>query len=144
MGHFDKALNFLEKGLKSYENHYGQNHIEIARVLVNFGQVYILKDELNTAETFLVKASKIFEGNKHPHQYMALEALAQLDLKKSLNKEKNGDRHQAQLLKAKAIIAFKESLEIVKEHFPKDSPHIERIQSRLTNIGQKKFGSYEN
>ena len=131
LGDYEKAKGLFEKSVVAYEKHYGKDHIETARVLKSLGQVYLLKDHTETAENLIKKSLKIFEKSKHPESYMCLESLAELHIKKSINAENKGDLQQSKIFKKQAILYLNQAQKIVKTHFPKDSPHITRIQNKL-------------
>ena len=126
----EKARILLEESLTFYQKTYGEDHIETARVLNNLGQVYLLEGRQNASERFMKRALAIFQYRKHPESYKALESLADLYLKRSVQ-EKMG---QSQGFKKQAIDSLKKALEIVKNHFPDDSSHTVRIQSRLEKL----------
>jgi len=131
---YKKAKDLLEKSYSIYEKHYGKNHIEIARVLEKLGQVYFAEGQMETAENFIRKAFNILQKNKHPETYISLESLAELYLKKSIDASNKGNIKQSQNLETQSLDYLKQALGIVKTSFPKDSPHLIRIQSKLKNI----------
>lgn len=128
---YEKAKHYLNNALISYENHYGKNHLETAHLLKSLGQVYLLENNLKIAEEFLGKALDIFQKNKHPHEYKCLEDFSELYQKKAEKANKAGLVKQAQQFKNQAHQHLKQALDIVKTHFPEDSPHTRRIQSKF-------------
>ncbi|MBX9786885.1 MAG: tetratricopeptide repeat protein [Alphaproteobacteria bacterium] len=126
-----EALRLVKKNLETYQKNYGKDHVETARVLVTLGEIYSSQGDLDKAEVYLREASQVFEKHKHPYNYMALEALAELYLKKHSHEKKNGDIQQAQSYKNQSINYLNQALEIVKTNFPEDSPHIAEISLKL-------------
>jgi len=131
IGNYKKAKDFIEHGITNFEKSFGENHIETARMLLDLGEVYLLEDHMETAENLMNRALKIFQQNKHPGSYMALEGLAELHLKKSTKIIIKKDSEHFQDFKAKAIAHLSEALKIAKIHFPEGSPHVSRIQSKI-------------
>lgn len=129
------AKRYLQKNLKIYEDQHGKTHIKTAYVLRDLGDVYLLEGHLEIAESFLKKAFVIFQKDKHPKIYTCLESLSDLYLKKSLVTRKQ-DKADTQHLKIQAMNHLRQALEIVKTHFPADSPHITRIQDKLKKLEQ--------
>ncbi|MBN9412958.1 MAG: tetratricopeptide repeat protein [Candidatus Paracaedimonas acanthamoebae] len=124
----EMAKNLLEKSFVTCARNYGEDHIVTARVIRNLGQVFLQEDYIEIAENFISKALKAFKQNKHPEYYKALENLAEIYLKKSLQ---TAEIKQSEQYKEKAKDYLNQALEIVKNHFPKDSPHIVRIQEKI-------------
>jgi tetratricopeptide (TPR) repeat protein len=125
-GNHKEGIKLLENNLVHFSKTYGESHIETARILMNLGQAYLLKNSLTVAESYLKKSLKIFERNSHPDNYMVLEALADLCLKKFIDKAI--DPQQQVNLKNQALTYLTQSQEIIKAYFPKDSPHTIRLQ----------------
>ncbi len=130
-GNYKKARELLEKGLIAFERTYGKDHIETGFVLKNLGQTYFLEGKLEIAECVMRKTLDIFHKNKHPDKYMALENLAEIYIKKSKNAQNLGNIPQSKHFKLQAISYQKKALEVIKIHFPENSPHIIRIQSNI-------------
>ena len=127
LGEHKRAITMLETSLKGYEGHYGKGHIETATALRNLGQAYFAQGNDTVAVKRLKVALAIFEAHKHPERYICLEALSGLYLKKAneVNKE------ESQKLKEKAHTYLQQALDIVKAHFPEDSPHLKRIEQKF-------------
>jgi len=122
---FQKAKIFLEKSLATCERVFGKNHIEPARVLRDLGLVYLCEDKLKEAEDFLSRAFSAQQ--KHPDTYLFSESMSDLFLRKSIvEKNKN--------FKEQAINYLKQAMEQVQENFPKDSPHLKRLKTKLDNL----------
>ena len=136
LGNFEKAKSLIEKSLIIHERHYGKEHIETARVLRSMGQTYLLEGRFENAENLFHKTLKIFQRNKHPQVHQSLESLAELHLQKSVHAGNQGDKTQTQNLKTQAISYLTQALEVVKAHFPEDSPHIARIESKIKAISE--------
>ena len=134
LGNHEKAKTLLENSLIIYQKTYGEYHIETARVLNNLGQVYLLEGRQDTSERFIKKALAIFQYRKHPESYKALESLADLYLKKSVQGIIQEEKRQSRDFKKQAIDSLKKALKIVKNHLPADSSHAVRIHSQLEKL----------
>jgi hypothetical protein len=86
---------------------------------------------MKAAENYFQKSLKIFLAHKHPDIFMLFENLATLSLKKSIQFSRNNDIAQSQALKNQAMDYLKKCLGVLKENFPRNSPHIKRIQLKL-------------
>jgi len=134
LSNYQKAKSLFEESLTIDEKNYGKEHIETARVLLGLGQVYFLENHIEIAEKFIRRALDIFRQNKHLDSYMCLESLVEVDIKKSIQSKNEGNDQQSKSFKEEAIDYLKQALEIARTHFPKDSSHITRIQSKLRNL----------
>ncbi len=134
LNNLEEAIRFFAKAQLIYERHYGKEHIETARILQQLCQVYLLTGKLNLAEQNLRKALNIFKNNNHPESYDVLEDLSKLYLKKSQEVKDKGDLAQSQTFNNQAVNYLKQALEVVKVNFPKNSPHLTRIQSKIKAI----------
>ncbi|HUX79460.1 MAG TPA: tetratricopeptide repeat protein, partial [Alphaproteobacteria bacterium] len=136
MGNYESAKTLLEKSLFVYKKYYNDSHIETSQILRDLGHVYLLEGYISKAENLFIKSLKIFQDNQHPDAYKTLEYLAELSLKKSALLENKQNLQEAQNFKTQAINYLKQALEIVKTHFPANSPHIARIESKLKSLEQ--------
>ena len=134
LGDYEKAKELLEQAFLVYKKHYDKNHIKTARVLRSLGQICLLKNHMERAENLINKSLEVYKHNKHPEAYKALENLSELCLKKSTQAANKGKREQAQNFKKQAVGHLNQAFEIVKTHFPINSPHILRIQSKLKEL----------
>ncbi len=134
LGKYEKARIIQERALTICEKLYGKDSIDTAQISKNLGMIFLLEGKLEKAETFLHKAFIIFQQNEHPKGYASLENLAELYIKKSALFENKRDLHQSQKLKRLAIEYLNQALEIAKTHFPKNSPHLLRIQGKLQKL----------
>ncbi|MBL9029974.1 MAG: hypothetical protein JNK42_05860, partial [Caedimonas sp.] len=82
----------------------------------------------------IIKALKIFQESKHPESYACLENLAELYLRKSIQAANIKNISLSQKYKTQTIEYLNQALKVVTMHFPKDSPHIARVQSKLKNL----------
>jgi tetratricopeptide (TPR) repeat protein len=131
---YEKAKPILESVLVNYENHYGKDHTEVAQVLKELGQVYLLEGNVETAEKYIYKALNISQLNKHPESYSCLELLSELYVKKSEEAVHKSSMEEAQMFKVQAINNLRKALEIIRAHFPVDSPHRTRIELKLKKL----------
>jgi tetratricopeptide (TPR) repeat protein len=134
LGKYEEAKGLLTKSHKIYENHFGNKHVAPARFLRNLGKVYLLEGNTQAAEDTMKDALDIFAELNHPEAYISLEDLAALNLKKGLESKKSG-KHDQQF-KASAREYLNQALQIVKAYFPENSPHVARIQSKITSISE--------
>ncbi len=131
-----REIDLIKKCLAIYQQCYGETNTEVAQILISLGETYDRHGDLRNAEAAFIRASEIFEKNKHPANYMALEGLAELYLKKSTYEEKKGDTRHSKVFKVQAIEFLKKSLEIIKIYFPEDSSYIKRIQNKVIKLKQ--------
>lgn len=133
MYEYDKARKLLENGLPLCENYYGKDHFLIAYVLRNLGQLSLLENDIEKANTLFKRSLDIYQKTNHVDIYATLESLADLYIKKSTFGVKNNQK-QSESFKIQAINYLRQAQEIVKAHFPPDSPHLIRIQSKLKTL----------
>ncbi len=131
MKKYKEAKNLLERSRAIYERTYGKTHRETGHVLTNIGQTYLLDGNFEEAEKFLCKALEIFEKSSPLDAFIVFEELAQLYLQKANTEVHNGDVQQFKIFKNQGRAYLDKALDIVKTNFPKDSPHITRIQVKL-------------
>lgn len=134
LGNYAKAKLLLKRSLKNYEQHYGKDHVENARILMELGKVYSLEDDIEKALELVNRSLKLFAHSNHPETYIALECLADLCIKKLAQAQVKSDPRQTAELKAKANACLDKAIKIVKDHFPPNSSHIKRIQSKIVKI----------
>lgn len=134
LGEYQKAKTFLETALEYYREHYGKEHLETAHIMRSLGQTYFLEGKLDIAENLFLKTLKIFQQLHATDQYTILEDLAALNLKKAEQEEVKGNIALSQNFKNKARHELKDALQIVKNNFPENSPHISRIKEKLGTI----------
>jgi tetratricopeptide (TPR) repeat protein/DNA-binding CsgD family transcriptional regulator len=127
-GDYKKAHQLLEKSLTIYKGYYGPGHIKTAWVIKAIGEVYLLEKNKEAAEKFLNESARLFQQANHPMYYKYLESLAELFLEKSMNENNN---QRAKVFKEQAMNLLRQALDIIKVHFPENSSHIARIQSKL-------------
>lgn len=133
MKEYKKAKQIFETVLANFKTNFGENHIQTARILRSLGQINLLEDNLEEAEPLLLAALNTFQENKHPDCYMFLESLADLNLKKSQKRKREGKGDQEVECKNKANAYLHQALKILHVHFPKETPHIKRIQKKLNS-----------
>jgi tetratricopeptide (TPR) repeat protein/DNA-binding CsgD family transcriptional regulator len=138
IGHYDKAKNLIESSLLVYKEHYGENHLQTIRILRELAKVYLLEGNLEPANSLLNKSLKIYQESKHPDSLIVLEDLSDLYQKKMREAEKSGDLSHSKIYKTQAKDYLKQALVVAKDHFPKDSPHITRIQGKLEEFREVK------
>lgn len=128
------AEKFLEKSFKILEKAYGKNHLQTARLLKSLGRVYLLEGQLQKAEDFLQKSLIIFQNHKYSESYSSLENLSDLYIVKFSQSSTSKDKTHALEIKNKAIAYLEKALEILQDHFPKDSSHLRRVQGKLLTL----------
>jgi tetratricopeptide (TPR) repeat protein/DNA-binding CsgD family transcriptional regulator len=137
LGKHNRAKSLLESSLLMCETHFGTHHIETAHILESLGQLYFSEDNLEAAESSIRKALQIFQYKKHPKSYKSLENLAEVYLKKSIEEVNKGDNEQSHVFKTQAVSFLNQALEVVKNHFSRDTPHKTRIQHTLERLSAK-------
>jgi tetratricopeptide (TPR) repeat protein/DNA-binding CsgD family transcriptional regulator len=131
LGHYEKAKDLLERSFQTYEKIYGKDHVDIVPVVIVLSQVYMLENDIKTAESLINKALDISRIKRQAESYLCLESLSDLYLKKAtqiINKE------ESEIFKKKATDYLKQALEVIKTHFSKDSPHIPRIETKIIRL----------
>ncbi|MBX9621941.1 MAG: tetratricopeptide repeat protein [Alphaproteobacteria bacterium] len=134
LGNLEKAKNIFKECLEVYETNYDRKYLKNARILRYLGKVYFNENSLAKAEEFLQKALHVFQKNKHPDICLAFEDLAELYLKKSTLELDKSEISQTNNFKIQAIFFLQKAQEIMKAHFPKDSPHLMRVQNKLKKL----------
>lgn len=130
-GDYQSAKTLLKGSLNVYEKNYGQNHVGTASVLRKLGEAYLLEGDLDASEDLINKSLLICQQKNSPESFKSLESLASLYLKKAIQARNEGEVKQAQSLSNRAIHYLKQSLKIIKDYFPEDSPHATKIQLKL-------------
>ena len=113
---------------------YGKDHSEAGIILKKLAKIYLLEGRIDIAENIITNALNIFEKNRQPDKYEALEILAEIHAKNAKMKTSKGEIQQAAYLKQRADSYLMQALEIAKTHFPEDSPHTLRISSKIKNM----------
>lgn len=131
LNNYEKAQELLELSLQTYKEVYGKDHIDVAPVIMSLGEIYILKKDSETAENLIKAALKIFHTKKPAESYTCLESLSELYLQKATRALNTQDMQQYENNKKQAIEYLTQALVVVKTHFPKESRHIPRIESKL-------------
>jgi tetratricopeptide (TPR) repeat protein len=136
---FPVALSYFNKTLTICEKYYGQAHLKTAQALLELGQVYFLKGNLDSAEKFIQRALNIFEQSRHPQVYKCLENLSEIYQHKCNQAKAQGLGLAVEIenFNKDSINYLKQALDIAKAHFPEDSSHINRIQSKLRTLEQR-------
>lgn len=135
LGEYKKAKYLLERSIQIYKSAYGKDHVNIAPIIMNLGLVYRLENDMETAEALINKALRVLQRNGHPDEFMCLESLSELYFHRAKGEYKS-HTGQAHKFKAQANSFLKQALEVVKTHFPKDSPHLIRLQDKLKKLEQ--------
>ena len=136
LGNYEEAKILLKKSYKIYAQHYGVKHAASAYLLRSLGKVYLLEGNIKEAEKVIKSALEAFSESDHPGAYIALEDLADLNLRKDFELKKRNKNQQDQQLKILACEYLNRALYFVKSYFPDDSPHIPRIQSKINDISE--------
>ncbi|MBX9786602.1 MAG: tetratricopeptide repeat protein [Alphaproteobacteria bacterium] len=130
-GNYKKAKEFFQKARGPVEETYGVNHIKTAYILKGLGEVAILEGDFDQSSDHLNRALIIFQKYKHPEQYLVLEALSDLSYQKTLAAKLKEDQQEHEKFRKEAEVYLKQALEHVKTHFPKNSPHLRRLQDKI-------------
>ncbi len=140
---YENAKNYLKKGLVIIETTYGTDHHKVGEVLYNLSLTYLRESKLDIAEDAIKKAYNIFLEDEHPNQYEALEVLGDIYIKKSENAISKRDTPKAEALKTQAISYFVKALETAKFYFSCDSPHIERLHSKIQALSNRGVANFK-
>lgn len=124
----------FEQCLMTYEKNYDKNHPVIAATLKDLGEVYLLKNQVKTAENFILKALRTFQQRQHPESYATLEILADIYLRKFTDAIHSGNRQESENLKKQALDYLNQAQQIAETYFPMNSPHVVRIHSKLKEL----------
>lgn len=134
LGNYDKAKSLFEKSLAICEQTYGKDYIDSAWSMISIGDIYLLKGDADRAEELFKGALVILQRKKHNNYFIPIEKLADVYTKRSLDMLSKGDRQNAQLFTDKAIKHLQQSLILIKDHFPKNSAHVLRINAKLDKL----------
>ncbi|PCJ22577.1 MAG: hypothetical protein COA94_08985 [Rickettsiales bacterium] len=129
-GNLTEAQHLLEQVNKIYKDFYGATHVKYAHILLAKGQISFAKGHLELAEMMYNDALDIYNNSSHAGRYKCFEALGDLYLFRAQNNV-SGNINISNILYKKAKYYFTESLDILLKDFPKDSPHVTRIQSKI-------------
>jgi serine phosphatase RsbU (regulator of sigma subunit) len=78
-------------------------------------------------------ALEISKKTNHPDQFKSLELLAELNI---IRTQESENSEQKSLYKLKAFDYFTQALEIARQSLPSNSPYIEIITSKLSQLSQ--------
>ena len=98
---------------------------------MSLGQVYMLENDVKAAEALINKALEIFQLKKKAESYVCLESLSDVYLKKAMQVI---SKEESDILKRQASDYLKQALEVIKTHFPKESPHFLRIEEKIVRL----------
>ncbi len=130
LGDYEKAKEFLEQALLGHKKHYGGNHTRTAGILRSLGQVHLLENHLARAESLINKSLEVFKHNKHPEAYKSLETLAELEVQKTIQSNPTQSKDHLK----KAIKYLSQAIEVIRDHFPNNSPHLIRVQEKIKKL----------
>jgi tetratricopeptide (TPR) repeat protein/DNA-binding CsgD family transcriptional regulator len=131
LGQNEKAKQILMQSLKTYTYHSRDNCIESSDILRVLSQISLEEGNFEKAEVLLRRVKTIIESNSHPNLFMHYEVMAELNSKKSRQALKLGIIEQSNPFLQISHDYLQKALRIVQASFPKDSPHIKRIQEKL-------------
>jgi tetratricopeptide (TPR) repeat protein len=134
LGNAKKATELIEKTLISYEEHYGADHLETAEVLLNLGRTYLKENNFEKAETLFIRSLKIYTDKNHPEAYIAFENLSDLYKARADKAAYDGNELQSLAYNKRSRKSLNNSLDLLLANFPKSSPHILRIQSKMEKL----------
>jgi tetratricopeptide (TPR) repeat protein/DNA-binding CsgD family transcriptional regulator len=133
-GDYQKAKTLLKKSLAIFEMNFGKKHVDTAHVMRLLGEAYCLEGDMDVAEDWLNKALLIYQQRDYPEGYICLENLADLYLKKANQANSESDHKQEQIFKNQTVEYLNQALRIVKNSFQENSPHIQRINTKLKTL----------
>jgi tetratricopeptide (TPR) repeat protein len=124
----------LRKSIEAYKNYYGESHLTTAFAIVGMAEYYLRQGNLKLAEESFKRALGIFRKTKHPDAYICLESLADLCLEKAKQYLRQKMENPAMGDKKQAISYLQDTLITLENHFPKNSPHIQRVKAKLNQL----------
>jgi len=130
LGHYEKAKKMIKQHIAFCAQHYGKSHIHFATSLRKLGDVYLLEGNPEMAEDLVKRSMDIYTKNSQPI-HKSFESLGKIYLKKSEKCFQKGKKKDALAHRHCAKGFFSQSLNVLKIHYPKDSPEIERLQSLI-------------
>ena len=130
LGHYDKAQNIIKQHIAFCAQQYGKSHIHFATSLRKLGDVYLLEGNTEKAEDLVKRSMGIYIKNNQP-LHKGFESLGKIYLKKSEKCLQKGEKNDALAHRQCAKGFFSQSLNILKSHYPKDSPDVGRIQALI-------------
>ena len=128
LGKNDKAKKKFNKALYICTNNFGKHRIKNAQTLRALAEIYILEEQLKKAEENLQKTLKIYQKTNHSDIYLCLETLGDLSLKKLERSKINCEKNK---FKSQAKEYYRQSLGVLKKHFPKGCLHTKRLENKL-------------
>lgn len=130
------AKDCFEKNIMLLNKTGGMDHPRMASLCRDLGKVYLVEKNYKEAEKYIKLSVEIFRKHKLPQAYTALEALGDLYTMQLREEKKESDIAKYNELYKQARGSFLEALTIVNSIAPKNSPHIERIQSKITSLSK--------
>jgi tetratricopeptide (TPR) repeat protein len=131
------AKAFLLRSFQIQIKLYGENDFENGYVLAELGDVCFLNHEIEEAKELLNKSLLTFDKNNHPDKYICLELLGDLYLYQSNRALIKKELSLSQRYKAKATAYYQNCFEILKKYMPENSPHLDRVGTKIKKISQK-------
>ena len=131
LGKYEISERLLQKSLHINKTHFGKLHSRVSEVLQAIGKVYLSNNKLEKSTEYLLKSLKIYQKNSHPDIYLCLETLGDLSLKKLERSKINCEKNK---FKSQAKVYYRQSLGVLKKHFPKGCLHTKRLENKLARI----------
>jgi tetratricopeptide (TPR) repeat protein len=133
----DVSLLILKDEILSlFEKHYGEYHLRTALALKTFGEIYLIKNDIEQAEIFLTRSLKTFGIVNHPDRYLTLECLASLYEHKYKIARKRNETQLADAYKQHVFQYLNQAFVSIKNIFPQDSVHVKRLQDKLREVSK--------
>lgn len=133
-GDNQKAREFFEKGFSIYKAHYKEDHIKFAGLFLWLGHNHLATSDIERAEALFKESVRLYTKYSSPELYLALEALAQLYVRKSQLTQVTEGIEKSKTYKRQAAAYLEHALKIVKNSFPAESIHITHIQSEFDKM----------
>ncbi len=133
-GDTKKAKTILNEVYETRGIYYGYDNNYTAHILIDLADIELHEDDLQAAEENLTKSMQIFKDNNCTNIYRCLESFALLHMKKALIAQKSGDKvtYQTHLDHSKSYLL--KAIDVAHKHLPGDSPHLERLQTKLKAV----------
>ena len=134
VGLSEKAKQLLENVLNVYEKYYHEDYTNTGHALRIMGEAYLSEKDLKKAETYLLKALAFFDKSNHVDKYLVLERLSDLCNHKAAIAFEKAQNQICETFKNQSLQFLTLAQTNLQKHFPKDSPHVIRIQSKIEEL----------
>lgn len=128
---YKEARQTFQQALEISEKHYGSDHIETAEILLCMGTNYYNEGNIELAKRTLNLSLSKFQHHHHAEAYKPLEVLSDINFIEAEKYMKENDKKNAKKYMLQAVNQLKTAFDIIKINFPKECPHIAKIEEKL-------------